>query len=55
MSGRTSYHYVLCWEINGEVFSDPPACKDYTDKQVEHAWVVDDFTVVHETESGGAQ
>ena len=32
MNSRTSYHYVLCWEKNGEVFSDPPACKDYTDK-----------------------
>jgi hypothetical protein len=32
MTTRTSYHYVLCWEKNGEVFSDPPACKDYTER-----------------------
>jgi hypothetical protein len=32
MRTQTSYHYVLCWEKNGEVFFDPPACKDYTDK-----------------------
>lgn len=32
MTPRTSYHYVLCWKKNGEVFSDPPACKDYADK-----------------------
>ena len=85
MSGRTSYHYVLCWEKNGEVFSDPPACKDYTDKaeaiadaeivalkikpgqwmavfemeekwnEETEEWVAEDWTVVHETESGGAQ